>query len=58
MSFMLSFFQLLCWIAVGYNLALHNTWAQVAFSLGAITLGLASAMNEVGKEMRKRGTSN
>ena len=58
MSFLLSFFQLLCWVAVGYNLALHNTWAQVAFALGAIALGLVSAMNEVGKEVRKRGHSN
>jgi hypothetical protein len=49
---------LLCWVAVGYNLALHNTWAQVSFGLAAVVLGLISAMNEVGKEIRKRGTSN
>jgi hypothetical protein len=58
MPFILSFFQLLCWVAVGYNLALHNTWAQVSFGLAAVVLGLISAMNEVGKEIRKRGTSN
>jgi hypothetical protein len=58
MSFIFNFFQLLCWIAVGYNLALHNNWAIFSFSLLAILLGLMSAMNDVGKELRKHGSSN
>lgn len=58
MSFILNIFQLVCWVFVGYNIALHNNWASVSFGLGAMVLGLLSAMNTVGKELRKHGNSN
>lgn len=57
MSYFFNFLQLLCWVMVGYYLALHNVWAQVSFGLGAVLLGLISVMNDVSKELRKNGNT-
>lgn len=58
MSFLFNIIQLFCWIAVGYQLALDNNWAAFGIGMFSIVIGLVSAMNDVGKELRKHGNSN
>jgi hypothetical protein len=58
MSFIFSFLQLWAWIGVGYYWHARNGWAQVACIFFAIIMGLASAMDSVGKELRKYGNTS
>jgi hypothetical protein len=58
MSFIFSFIQLWAWIGVGYFWHAKNGWAQVACVFFALLMGLASAMDTVGKELRNRGITN
>jgi hypothetical protein len=58
MSFVFSFAQLICWVMVGYNIALHNNWAAFGLSMLSLSLGLMSAMNDVGKAVKERGITN
>lgn len=58
MSFIFSFVQLWAWIGTGYYWHARNGWAQVACVLFALLMGLASAMDIVGKEIRKHGNTS
>ena len=57
-SFVLNMMQLAGWVATGYNLKAGNNWATAASILFSLFMGLASAMNNVGEELRKNGSSN
>ena len=58
MAFILSFIQMLGWVATGYSLAKGNNWAVAVFVLANIALGLMQAMNMVGIELRKSASTN
>ena len=51
MNFLFSTLQIFGWIGVGYNFNSGNMWAVVACVLFSLFVGLANAMNEVGKVM-------
>ncbi len=57
-NFMFNLFQLVGWITTGYNLKAGNNWAMAASILFSLFMGLASAMNSVGEELRKYGSTN
>ena len=58
MSFLFSFVQLWAWIGVGYYWHARNGWAQIACIMFALAMGLFSAIEAVGKEVRKNGITN
>jgi hypothetical protein len=58
MPFLLNFFQLFGWVGLGYFIAKNNLWACITCVMFSITIGLTAAMNDVGKELKRRGNSN
>lgn len=58
MPLFFNFAQLLCWVFVGYNIALDNNWAAFGLAMLSISLGLMSAMNDIGKVVKERGITN
>jgi hypothetical protein len=58
MVFIFSFMQLWAWIGVGFYWHARNGWAEIACIFFALLMGLASAMNVVGKEIRKNGNTS
>jgi hypothetical protein len=58
MSFVFGVAQLFCWVGVGYEIALNNTWKAVSFGLSAFVCAFLNVMNMMAKEIRKHGTSN
>ena len=51
MNLLFSTLQILGWVGVGYNINSGNSWAIFACLLFSLFVGLANAMNEVGKVM-------
>jgi hypothetical protein len=58
MNFFFSGMQALGWMGVGYNIHANNKWAIFGFIMFTLVMGLASAMDMIGKQLRNDGNTS